>query len=990
MMRHRRWFIVLVMVWLLFGFVTPVKPIDAEDGAPLTLAPGSAHTCALIDGGVSCWGWGPMLGTGNDTDRATPVGVSGLSSGVQALSAGSGHTCALLETGGVMCWGQNGGGQLGDGTETDRLAPVAVSGLGGSAVAIAAGGTHTCAILDSGHVQCWGLNANGQLGAGDGIPYQTGTPQDVVGIENAVALTAGTSHTCALLETGGMKCWGYNFYGSLGNGNSGNTADAYTPVDVVGLSSGVAQMGAGYLHTCARLDSGAVRCWGEITSIMSSSTPQEMPGLGSGVARLAVGGDGYYCALKTDGTVRCAGANREGQLGDGTTTSRDQPVQVQGLPSGVTEIAAGTFHSCAVIGDTARCWGRDAEGQLGIGNSTRGSVELSELWDTAYTDISVGARHVCAVAAGGAAQCWGNNHRGELGIGEPVGLDVTRSSPQPVVGLSSGVSRIAAGINYSCAVVNDGARCWGHNLNGQLGTGDTAATTTPAQVSGLSGGVTEIAVSQDPDYQHTCAIVNGGAKCWGYNYLGQLGNGEYDDTTPETAPVDVVGLDSGVSAVAVGGNHSCAVVSGAVKCWGVGYYGALGNGVLESYERSPTPQDVVDLTGNATAVTTGSDFTCAIVDGAAKCWGRNQEGQLGNGTGVNSANPVQVAGLTSDVTAISAYGMQVCAVQAGEVFCWGSGFSATPQAVSRMPGGYHWVTTGGATCWLSDSQTICSGRDQEGRLGAGRVDIRTTPVPVLGLGAGQDLYVSYDSARPGSVLNVIGANFPVGWRGALWVNGQALGQAAAGGNGLWRAAIKTAGAPAGAYRLTAVVGDVQVADTFALSGSALLRGPEGAAPLIVDLAGVPAAQTAAIGTDGGALTSSPDGTAYTFPAGAFTAPVTVTHAAHRPWQLPATGPLVAVGPAFDVTAIYTSTGQPAQIAPGQAFTVTVPYADSWVAASETLGLWWWDGSANAWSQAGIVSAVDVAQKQVTAQVTHLSLFAVLGETQRVYLPLVVR
>jgi alpha-tubulin suppressor-like RCC1 family protein len=982
-MRPRNFCAWIISIMLAFGLFARAVPLDAAKDASLMLALGNLHTCALIDGGVSCWGWGPALGTGSDTDRATPAGVSGLSSGVQALAAGRGYTCALLETGGVMCWGSNGDGQLGDGSETDRLAPVAVSGLGGSARAIAAADTHTCAVLASGHVQCWGLNANGQLGAGDGVPYQTSTPQDVVGIENAVALTAGTAHTCALLETGGIKCWGYNYYGSLGNGN---TADQNTPVDVVGLSSGVVQMGAGYLHTCALLDSGAVRCWGLIGSTRSN-TPQEMPGLGGGVAGIAVGNN-HYCALGTDGGVLCAGANGEGQLGDGTTTSRDQPAPVQGLPSGVTDIAAGARHSCAVIGDAARCWGDDTYGQLGIGNSTRGLVVLSELWGTAYTDISV-AGHVCAVTGGGAAQCWGSNYQGELGIGDPVGLEVAWSSPQSVVGLAGGVSRIVAGANYSCAVVNGGARCWGYNDDGQLGTGDTAATTTPAPVSGLSGGVTEIVVSQDPDYQHTCAIVNGGAKCWGYNYLGQLGNGEEGNLSPETTPVDVVGLGSGVSAVAVGGDHSCAVVSGAVKCWGVGYYGALGNGVLDSYDRYPTPQDVVDLTGNAIAVTAGSDFTCAIVDGAAKCWGRNQYGQLGNGTGIHSARPVQVAGLTSDVTALSAFRTQVCAVQAGEVLCWGSGFSTTPQAISRAPGGYHWVTTGGTTCWLSDSQAICSGRDQDGRLGAGRVDVRPTPVPVLGLGPGQDLYAHYDSAQPGSVLNVIGANFPPGWRGALWVNGQALGQAAADGNGLWRAAIKTAGTPVGNYRLTAVVDGACVVDTFALRDSAPLRGPEGAAALIVDLAGAPA-QTAAIGMDGGALMSSLDGTAYIFPAGAFTAPVTVTHTAHRPWQLPATGPLVAVGPAFDVTAVYTSTGQPAPIAPGQAFTVTVPYADAGVAVPETLGLWWWDVGANAWSQAGIVSAVDIAQKQVTAQVTHLSLFAVLGATQRVYLPLVLR
>lgn len=962
------------------GARPPAKP----NGPALVLALGNAHSCALVNGGVRCWGWGTTLGAGSAANRPTPVWVSGLSSGVKAIAAGRSHTCALLDSGSVKCWGKNTAGQLGDGTEVDSLTPVNVSGLSGSVRALAAGGDHTCAILDSGSVQCWGLNANGQLGAGE-APYQTGVPQNVIGVDNAVALTGGTAHTCALLATGGLKCWGYNFYGALGNGNN---ADQNTPVAVNGLSSGVAQIGAGYLHTCALLNSGGVKCWGTVANI-AANTPQDVPGFSGGVTKIATN-SGHVCALNASGGVQCLGDNEDGQLGDGTTTSSQFPVPVSGLTAGVTDIAAGSFHTCAVMGNRVRCWGSDRDGQLGMGNVTEGRAALNNLRDTTYTTISVGYTHVCGITAAGAAHCWGNNYRGQLGSGAMGVWPRPISSPQPVAGLSSGVSSIVAGMDYSCAVGNGAAQCWGYNHDGQLGNGNRADVATPTPVSGLTGGVTAVAVGLGPEYLHTCAIVNGGAQCWGYNYLGQLGNGETGSTEPQTTPVAVSGLSSGVSAIAVGGgNHSCAVVNGAVKCWGLGYYGELGNGVLESYDRYPTPQDVTGLTGTVTQVVAGQKFTCAIVAGAAKCWGRNDQGQLGNGTGSNSATPVQVAGLTSGVTAISASRTGACALKDGGVYCWGDGLSAVPEAVSSAPI-YSAVAAGNPTCFLGADTTVCQGSDMNGQLGAGRVFQRPTPVPVLGLGPGRELYVHYDHAQPGSVLNVVGANFPSLWNGTVYLNGQALGQVQADQAGLWRAALKTGGAPAGAYRLAAFVDDTPSVATFSLSAAAPLRALEGTATLVVGLsaAGVPAPLTAIIGPDGGSLVSAPDQTSYTFPAGAFTAPVTISHTLYWPWLLPSTTPLVSAGPAFDLTAVYSATGQPAQLAPGQVFTVAIDYPAAGTAIPETLGLWGWDGAA--WSQAGITSTVDTVQQRVTAQVSHLSLFAVLGETHRVYLPLVLR
>jgi hypothetical protein len=177
---------------------------------------------------------------------------------VSAIATGGEHTCALTASGGVKCWGANSSGQLGDGTITDRYTPVQVSGLSSGVSAIANGYYHTCALTNSGGVKCWGSNDNGKLG--DGTNDQRNTPIDVSGLGSGVGgIATGGAHTCALTTSGGVKCWGSNQYGELGDGT---TTDRYSPVDVSGLSSHGSDIAGGGDHTCALVAGSKIKCWG--------------------------------------------------------------------------------------------------------------------------------------------------------------------------------------------------------------------------------------------------------------------------------------------------------------------------------------------------------------------------------------------------------------------------------------------------------------------------------------------------------------------------------------------------------------------------------------------------------------------------------------------------------------------------------------------------------------------------------------------------------
>jgi alpha-tubulin suppressor-like RCC1 family protein len=357
----------------------------AASGVPpvVPLSAGAFHSCALTAaGGVQCWGAGGdgALGNGTFDNSNTPVDVTGLTSDVAAISAGWYHTCALTTAGGVMCWGDNSGGQLGNGTFIRSNVPVPVTGLTSGVAAISGGGFHTCAVTTSGGVKCWGANGDGQLG--DGTKTNRNTAVDVPALTSgATTIAAGFGHTCAVTTTGGVKCWGANASGQLGHGQLvtlGNVTfpdltDRSTPVDVPALTTGVAAITAGEGHTCSLAINGNVHCWGDNAygqvgdgTFDNRIVPVFVAGL-TDVAAISSHGI-HTCALTMTGGVNCWGIFAGGP---------------PALSSGVAAIAAGYQHSCALLpSGVVTCWGRNDFGQLG--NSTMntfisGFESLSEL-----------------------------------------------------------------------------------------------------------------------------------------------------------------------------------------------------------------------------------------------------------------------------------------------------------------------------------------------------------------------------------------------------------------------------------------------------------------------------------------------------------------------------------------------------------------------------------------------------------------------------------
>lgn len=622
----------------------------------IDIGAGRHHTCALrATGIVECWGStesSQVMGFGDVVD---PQAIS-LSVTPTALAIGGDHNCILADDDTIWCWGDNTHGQLGTNDPSLEDPVPAQVNVSGTPVQLVAGARNTCAVFQSGDVQCWGDNDDDQLGA-QGPADRSRIPVTITGLPGiAVQVAVGVRHACAMQSDGKVFCWGFNGEGALGDGTRFSSA---TPVEVSGLAAAV-DIAAGLDQTCVLVTSGQVLCWG-----LGQLTPAAVSGL-SGTRELRSQYE-HMCALMGTGELQCWGRNFAGQLGDDTFSDATTPRRVPTV-SNAFDFTVGWGHTCALTGFTdVRCWGANNHAQSGTdisfidSDAAYAAVDINNITTVAMTD-----RRTCVLAASGSnLECYGLDDRAA-----PAVLGTFKATPEPGF---DGLIAVSAGSNHMCGVRSSGTVvCLGDNSDGQLGNG-TRVSSFDAPIITTINTATDIAVGT----RHTCAILtDGSVTCWGANERGQLGDGT---TTDRTAPVAVSGLSASATQLALGDDFTCALLNDqTVECWGHHDAGQLGDSALtDTFSASPVA--VVGATGVA-SITAGGKTALLLTDaGAVSCWGQNNSGQCAQGNYTNPIpEPSPVAALNSLGT-IESFSMSNgygCASTSGSVYCWGSNTDA--------------------------------------------------------------------------------------------------------------------------------------------------------------------------------------------------------------------------------------------------------------------------------------------------------------------------
>ncbi|MEQ9081610.1 MAG: hypothetical protein RLP09_47530 [Sandaracinaceae bacterium] len=618
------------------------------------------------------------------------------------------------------------------------------------------GDHHTCVVRESGRVYCWGRNLYGQ--AGPSLhPRWPGQPTAVPSSEapgaptlRALAVAAGTDHSCVIRPDGTLACWGRTASGRLGHGS---TAGQWSHVvDVAGTSGFDArtftQIDAEGGTTCALDDRGGVWCWGDngrgrtgqpTTSAETLvASPVSLPAPARQVEVNAAA-----CARLVDGRVYCWGPRDRGQLGDGSTSGESHiPVQVVGI-SGAQRLLGHWLTTCALDGGGALlCWGDNLAGALGTrGPGFTTSVIARE--SAGVLDAWAGIYSLCWRKADG-VRCAGRNAEGQFGDGTTDPFNQDGDAPIRVPGLDGLEGPVFAGRFHACGPIDGALRCWGASFEGQVARPSLhhptpvpvvdAAGTAPTGFSDLSVGL-----------RHGCAVGVGAILCWGDNGSGQLGSGRRIGAHAEP----VVGLSNPVE-VDVGFSHTCAIDRTSegrrVRCWGSANQRAVGR---DSGGRTP-----LEPTGlparDAISLATGYLHSCSVIEaspgagmGSIWCWGWNGHGQLGRDPGTTpSGLPAEVSGIT-DAVAVESAASTTCALRAdGTVSCWGRGMTGTLgdgtwearhlpgsipglAGVQSLEGGdYHFCAR------LDGGALRCWGLNDHGQLGDGTRDNRNTPVAV--------------------------------------------------------------------------------------------------------------------------------------------------------------------------------------------------------------------------------------------------------------------
>jgi alpha-tubulin suppressor-like RCC1 family protein len=416
----------------------------------------------------------------------TGGGGSGGSGGGSA--AGGGTASAGSASGGSASGGAPPVGGAGTaGSAAGGIGPgvggASAGGAGGApaeVISVSAGKNFTCSVLSDGTVWCSGTNAAAQLGAPVGTPTQSNTPRQLTKVTDAVVVSAGAAHACAILADRSLVCWGDNSAGQLGGGTFGVPSDAPVAVDLGG--GVVMDVAAGQNHTCALLDTGIVKCWGENDLgqlgnpyYQTSPVPVEIESDGVPVPNLIAlsSGNAFSCAVQSGGALYCWGDNSNGQMGQSYYAPQTSPTPVYGVNA--VDVSTGGEHVCAILYDgSVSCWGANAALQCGQLTPPQSYQPAVVTGVTNAVVIEVGEAHSCAVDAGGNAHCWGRGDGGQLGDG------TNTSSATPLKVSGAGYTEITAGATHTCARDQKGGlSCWGPDELGQLGYVGGASTPKP-------------------------------------------------------------------------------------------------------------------------------------------------------------------------------------------------------------------------------------------------------------------------------------------------------------------------------------------------------------------------------------------------------------------------------------------------------------------------------------------------------------------------------
>ena len=643
---------------------TPLRVTTAPSSQIVGLAAGSYHSLArLQDGGVLAWGENGdgQLGDGTVTSRGTAVRISGLVS-IVSLAAGERHSLAADSEGTVWAWGSHENGRLGQGTtEQDRSAlPLRVPGLQG-AVAVQAGKAHSLALTDNGRVHAWGANVSGQLGIASGQASLT-TPTPVVFPVTGVTITAiaaVSDHSFALDSEGRLWSWGENEYYQLGHSSYARSSEPRY-LTLLQAQGRVEKFAVGPVGGAAVLEDGSLWVWGFYGRYDS---PTRVNGLPGPVQQVQLG-ESHLVVILRDGRVLSTGDNRLGQLGDGTETSTNELVFVnpRSLTGPLRQLSTGYFHTLALdASGRMMAWGDNTRGQLGIGVAVNSSVPGLVTGLSGVTQIASGQRHVLALLADGSVQAWGDNDELAIGNGREERL-FTR--PQVISGLPV-IRRVAAGGSSSAALDSTGKLwVWGANLRGQLTlSSDVYRINRPTAAVGLPA-LTEVSVGNE----HMLGLdAQGRVWVWGSNGYGQLGDGYNQATTPRM-------LDSlnDIVAISASGDHSMALdAQGRVWAWGDNGYLQVGP---TDQTQVKVPLQVVGLP-RIQKIVAGHFGSLALgTDGSLWTWGLGHEGQLGDGTQDTRSQPARAG--TDTYVAIGAGVMHHLALRAdGLTWAFGLNYS---------------------------------------------------------------------------------------------------------------------------------------------------------------------------------------------------------------------------------------------------------------------------------------------------------------------------